>query len=146
MLATLRLRQKNVNAGAAAVESALTRFRTDPWTMTRYMDRAIQLAKLIGTNEPPLGRRMFAALEQPFAVYASEENRLVTRAEMTRQLDFPGLCGPAVGALEPHVPWTESFLRLRRDCYQATNNPLLPIAEEQLNEFLENSTQPLIAP
>ena len=110
------------------------------------MDRAVQLAQIIGTASLRSARRMFDALEQPFAVLASEETRLVARAEMTRQIDFPGLCGPAVGALEPHVPWTESFLRLRRDCYQATSHPLLAAAERDLNEFLGNAAQPLVAP
>ena len=88
---------------------------------------------------------MFDALEQPFAVLASEETRLVARAEMSRLVDFPGLCGPAVGALEPHVPWTESFLRLRRDCYQATGNSLLAAANRDLDTLLSHSSQPLLA-
>jgi hypothetical protein len=44
------------------------------------------------------------------------------------------------------VPWTEEFLRLRRDCYQATADPLLAAANRDLNTFLSNSAQPLLAP
>jgi spermidine synthase len=146
MLATLRLRQARLGDAATAVESALVRFRTDPWTMTQLMDRAVVIAQNIGTKEPPLARRLFDALERPFATLATEETRLVARAEMTRLLDFPGLCGSAVGALEPHVPWTESFLRLRRDCYQATGHPLLAAADRDLNTLLSHSAQPLLAP
>ena len=70
----------------------------------------------------------------------------MARAEMSRQVDFPGLCGPAVGALEPHVPWTESFLRLRRDCYQATGHPLLRRPPNATwTNFSANSSQPLLA-
>jgi len=146
MLTSLRLRQARVADAVAAVESALTRFRTDPWPMTRYMEHAVQLAGVLANSDAATARRMYTALSVPFAVLAAEETRLVTRAEVTRLVDFPGLCADAVGALEPHVPWSESFLRLRRDCYQATNNPRLPVASEELDEFLRNAAQPLIVP
>ena len=68
----------------------------------------------------------------------------MTRAEVSKLVDFPGLCGEAVGALEPHVPWSESFLRLRRDCYQAINSPLLATANRDLDEFLANAAEPLL--
>jgi spermidine synthase len=146
MLATLRLQQAKAPDAAAAVEAALVRFRTDPWTMTRYMDRAIQIAQIIGTGQPSLARRMFDALGQPFAVLASEEARLLARAELTRAVDFPGLCREAVDALGPHVPWAESFLRLRRDCYQATRDARLARTEADLNDFIAATAQPLITP
>jgi hypothetical protein len=31
-----------------------------------------------------------------------------------------------------------------RDCYQATNSPLLPVANRELDEFLANAAQPLL--
>jgi spermidine synthase len=144
MLTSLRLRQVRVGDAVAAVEAALTRFRTDPWPMTRYMEHAIQLAGILANRDAVTARRMHAALGQPFALLAAEETRLVTRAEVSKLVDFPGLCGDAVGALEPHVPWSESFLRLRRDCYQAINSPLLPVATSELDEFLANAAQPLL--
>jgi hypothetical protein len=144
LLATLRLQTKALPAAAAAAEAALVRFRSDPWTMSRYMERAVQIAKLVGTADASLARRMFDALEQPFAVLASEEVRLTTRAELTRQVDFGGLCRPAIGALEPHVPWTESFLRLRRDCYQAAGDPRLETAERDLSRYLAGAAQPIL--
>src|SRR4029079_16402513 len=104
---------------AAAIESALTRFRTGPWAQLRYIDRAIQIAGLIAQRDASLAPRMFAALGTPFAVEVAKDSRLVTRAQMTRQGDFPSLCGGAVAALEPNIPWSEDFLRLRYDCYQA---------------------------
>ncbi len=146
MLAMLRLTQSKMGEAAGAIESALGRFRADPWSMTRYIEQTIHIAAILAARDPSLARRMFAALEQPLAVLAGEDERLIARAEITRQIDFAGLCGPAVGALEPHVPWTESFLRLRRDCYQAAGHPLLPAAERDLNEFLGNSSQPLVGP
>ena len=111
-----------------------------------YIDHAVNIARILAGRDPSLARRMFAALDQPLAVRAAEEDRLIARAEISQQIDFAGLCGPAIGALEPHVPWNESFLRLRRDCYRAAGHRLLPAAERELNEFLGNSSQPLIGP
>jgi hypothetical protein len=79
---------------------------------------------------------MFDAMGQPFAVHGLEDVRLLTRAALTRQLDFAGLCAGAVGALEPDVPWNDGFLQLRRDCYQASGSPRLSIANRELAEFL----------
>jgi spermidine synthase len=145
-LTALRLRQGKPAEAANALEAALTSFRTDPWTMSRHMDRAVQLAQVVAGIDTATARRMFDALSQPFAVLASQEVRLTARAELTQRVDFPGLCREAVGALEPHVPWTESFLRLRRDCYSTTGDSRLPDAEADLNEFLAAAAQPLIAP
>jgi hypothetical protein len=144
MLTALRLRQAKPAEAAAAIESALVRFRTDPWTMSRFMDRAVQLAQVVGGAEPAMARRMFDALDKPFAVLASEEMRLSARAELTRRIDFPGLCRAAVMPLEPNVPWVEGFLRLRRDCYAATNDARQAAAEVDLNEYLANAAQPLV--
>jgi hypothetical protein len=144
MLTSLRLRQARVADAVVAVDAALTRFRTDPWPMTRYIERAVQLAGILANRDTETARRMHAALGEPFAVLAAEEARLVTRAEITRLIDFAALCAPAVAPLEPHVPWSESFLRLRRDCYQTANHALLPEANRDLDEFLANAAEPLI--
>ncbi|OFV94162.1 MAG: hypothetical protein A3G76_00970 [Acidobacteria bacterium RIFCSPLOWO2_12_FULL_65_11] len=146
LLATLRLQQLRLPEAAAAVEAALVRFRTDPWSMQRYMERAVQIAQILVSRDRTLARRMFDALGQPFAVHAIEDRRLVALAELTRQVDFRGLCGAAVSALGPDVPWTESFLRLRLDCYQATSSPRAAAAARDLDEFLVNQPQPLIKP
>jgi spermidine synthase len=145
MLGILRLRQSKLAESATAIESALVRFRTDPWTQSRYVYRALDVAMLLATRDAELARRMFAALGSPFAVDAAEDARLVTRAQVSRQLDLRGLCVAAVGALEPHVPWNEPFLRLRRDCYEATNHPLLQTAASDLDEFLKTAPRPIVS-
>ena len=89
MLGILRLRQSKLAESATAIESALVRFRTDPWAQSRYVYRALDVAMLLATRDTELARRMFAALGSPFAVDAAEDARLVTRAQVSRQLDFP---------------------------------------------------------
>jgi spermidine synthase len=146
LLATLRLQQLKLPEAAAAVEAALVRFRTDPWSMQRYMERSVQIALILASRDQGLAGRMFEALGQPFAVRAIESIRLNALAELTRQMDFRGLCGPAVGAFEPHVPWDERFLRLRLDCYQAIGSPRAADATRDLNDFLASQPQPLVKP
>ena len=136
ILATLRLRQLKLADSAAAIESALTRLRTDPWPAARVTQRALQLAEILASRDKSLARRMFDAMGQPFAVRGLEDVRLLTMAGLTRQLDFGGLCAGVVGALEPDVPWNDGFLQLRRDCYQASGSPRLVIANRELAEFL----------
>jgi hypothetical protein len=43
------------------------------------------------------------------------------------------------------VPWNEPFLRLRRDCYEATNHPLLQTAASDLDEFLKTAPRPIVS-
>jgi hypothetical protein len=135
ILATLRLRQLKLADAAAAVESALTRLRTDPWPPARYIQRALQIAEILASRDRTLSRRMFDAMGQPFAVRGLEDIRIITRANLSRQIDFAGLCAGVIGALEPDVPWNDAFLALRRDCYQASSNPRLAEANRDLAAF-----------
>jgi hypothetical protein len=144
LLATLRLRQLKLTEAAAAVEAALVWFRTDAWSLQAYMERTVQVAQILASRDQTLARRMFDALGQPFAVHAIEDARLAARAQLARQVDFRGLCGTVIGELEPNAPWSESFLRFRLDCYQATGSPLAALAARDVNEFLGNQPQALI--
>ena len=138
LLATLRLLQGRLPDAATILEATLTRLQTDPWPLVRFEERAIQIAKQIADRDPSLAPRMLEALSHPLALDALEDLRLTTRAEMTRASNFGGACRDAVGALEPHVPWTQSFLTLRQDCYQAAGDPRLVAATRDLDEFTRN--------
>ena len=138
LLATLRLLQGRLPDAAATVEATMARLQTDPWPLVRFEERAIQIAKQIAERDPSLAPRMLDALAHPLALDALEDLRLTTRAEITRSTNFGGLCRDAVDALEPHVPWTQSFLRLRQECYQAAHDPRVAIAARDLGEFTRN--------
>ncbi len=144
LLATLRLGQQRLPEAAEAVAAALMRFRTDPWPRVRLKERAFQLADVLAAASPALGRKLFDAMAEPLAVDAIDDIRTATRAAMTRRIDFPGLCNGAVSALEPHVPWTEPFLRLRRDCYNVTRDARLARATDDLAEYLRNAGPTII--
>lgn len=136
ILAGLRVAQGRYADAAAALEAALLRFRTDPWPTLRFQEKAVQIADVLAARDPSLAARTFEALGQPFAVRAIEDTRRITYAELTARFDFVGKCREAIDALEPNVPWTERFLRMRRDCYQATEDGRLAQAALDLEEFL----------
>ena len=142
-LAELRLRQGRDEEAAAALEAALARFRRDPWPLTQFKQKAVAMAGALGQRNPLVARRMYAALREPFSVRAADEDRLGTMAGLTRVIDFRGLCRDAVGAFEPHVPWTSQFLGLRRDCYEAVGDPRLEAATRDIIDFISREGLPL---
>ena len=125
-----------------AVRRAI-RSRADPWALPRIKLKAMELASAVSTRGPGASRRMFVALGEPFALRALEDERLIARATLTPAIDFKGLCREAVGRLEPHVPWTETFLSLRRGCYETAGDVRLDAATRDLLEFFAREPLPL---
>ena len=135
ILATLRFRQGRFEDAAAALEAAFADFRASPWALNRFKERGVALASAVAVRRPDLAARMFDGLKSPFAIRALEDERLATEANLTRLLDFKRQCHGAVAALEPHVPWSRSFLTLRLDCYRAVGDPRLGTAIRDLEDF-----------
>ncbi|MEO8257842.1 MAG: fused MFS/spermidine synthase [Acidobacteriota bacterium] len=136
ILATLRFRQGRFEDAAAALEAAFADFRDSPWALHRFKERAVALATAVAIRRPGLAVRMFDGLNSPFAIRALQDERLLTVATLTRLLDFDRQCRDAVAALEPHPPWSRSFLTLRRDCYRAVGDPRRGAAARDLDEFV----------
>lgn len=143
VLATLRLRQSRLDEAAAALVSALTRLRTDPWAQIRFVQKALALAEGIAEKNPALARQLFEALKQPFSVQAADTPRLVTRVDLAVRFDFRATCQAAFTDLEPHIPWTQALLVMRRDCYQQTSDPRLPDALRDLEAYASREPIPL---
>ena len=144
ILATLRLRQSRYDEAAAALSAAFIRQRTDPWPLIRFTQKGLTLAETVAARQPSTARRMFDALEKPFSVRAADVPRVVTRADLAVHVGFTGACQVALAEVEPHVPWARPFLIMRRDCYQATNDPRLPDALRDLGEFISHEPLPLV--
>ena len=103
ILATLRFRQARFDDAAAALEEAFENFRTDPWALNRFKQRAVGLAGAVATRSPQIAARMFEALSAPLALRALQDERLGVLAALTRRVGFEASCQDAVGALEPQV-------------------------------------------
>ena len=143
ILAALRLRQKRGPEAAAALNAALIRLRTDPWPAENLKQKAVELAGPIAESDPAAARLLFDALREPFSVRAIDVNRLIAAAALSRRIDFPGLCRVPIGALEPFPPWEAFALSIRRDCYQATNDPRLAAATSDLERYYQHEAVPL---
>ena len=141
MLARLRARQGRLEEAASGLESALIRYRTDPWASSVVMRDALNLAAEVGVRQPALAPRLFEAVRSPFVVYADNDQRLTAMAELLSRLDLKSHCREALKPLEPYVAWSGNWLTLRRDCYVATNDPDADRAARDLTEFMR--TEPV---
>jgi spermidine synthase len=141
--AVLRVRQSRLDDAATAVASGITRLRTDPWPPLRYKQQALDVAAAVGARQPQRARLLFDALAERFSVQAVDTLRQMTRVNLAARLDYKSVCQRAIGELEPHVPWSQPFLLMRRDCYRATNDARLPAALRDLDEFLSREPMAL---
>jgi hypothetical protein len=118
ILATLRIRQGRFEEASLLVQDALTRYRATPWLQREVMWRGIRSAALVAEADRAQAPRMAALLDQPFAARLNDQQRAIERIHAAYSA---GGCGPetieALRAVEPHVPWEQELLLLRRDCY-----------------------------
>ena len=135
VMARWHLRNGEPELAAEELIAAFRLIREDPWTWQPHAQRATALAMEIGRASPELGRRLFEELAEPFAAEQQSEARLFARLTLAHEVDRDALCVEAHEAYEPWIPWTEPFLRRRRDCYEATNHPLAVTAQRQLEDF-----------
>jgi len=132
------IRKEQFDLGTDAAIKAFEQYRTDPWAEPAVMQRLVVLVPDIARKDKALGRRLFDALKEPFALQLQEEVRKVSRMQLASRIDFPGMCVEAVSAYEPSVPFRAGFLLKRLDCYQVNNHPLRAKANKELEEFFEN--------
>lgn len=142
ILARLLWRREQFEQATQVLEDVFRRLQTDPWPSRDLTGRTVVLAQQVAesANDDRLSMRLFQALEKPFSIYNNEEMRLVRLLGIGMKLD-QGRYGErtlaAVESAEPHVPWQEVFLKIRKACYEATSNPRLAIAERDLRDFLK---------
>jgi spermidine synthase len=128
-------RQGRIVEATDEMVETLRGFKSDPWPFPPMMQRALRLALDLGRESPEGGEMLVAELADPFVLHALDETRLRIRINLIQKVDFERFCVEAFTDLEPHVPWEESFLRRRRDCYVQQGHPLAASAERQLQQF-----------
>jgi predicted membrane-bound spermidine synthase len=122
---------------AAAFEGAFRAFRTDPWPRQEVMDRALDRVAVMFAGDRVLGRRMFEALHEPFAVDALRAHRRAVARQIAETSDARGLCVEALTPDEPHPVWELGSLTRRYGCYQVNHHPLAAAAKQDLERFVE---------
>jgi len=135
MLAWLRTNQGRTEEAVEALERALVAYRTDSWQTLATMSDTLRLTVQIGTRAPAYAPRLIEALQAPFAVYAMEETRLDAMARLLNDSNLARSCRRVLEQVEPNVPWTATWLKLRRDCYAATADPRAADAARDLDRF-----------
>jgi spermidine synthase len=139
--ARLLWRQHRATEARDIVGKALASLRDNPWPMQALIRRTIDLAVEIVENDSTGGggRAIYEALEKPFAVYNNDEDRILALIRVAINLDQ----GPrgqevlrSVEALEPNIPWTFGFLKIRSACYTASRHPLAADAQSDLVDFV----------
>ena len=142
VMARLRLRQGRHAEAAAELERAFLAYRADPWPSLLLMSGALGLAGDLARVHPPAAPALFAALAEPFPVYAVESDRLEARLRVAEALP-PDACREALAPLERPVAWTLQFLIYRHTCYDRAGDPRASLARADLDEFLRLDRQAL---
>lgn len=139
--ARLLWRQKQVEQARTKMGEVLLSLRTDPWPMQALITRTIDLAveMVEGAETSAATASIYSALQEPFAVYNSDEARMFALIRAGINLDR-GLTGKHVlqslEAAEPHVPWNFVFLKIRSACYTALDHPLAADAQSDLVDYV----------
>ena len=140
--ARLLLRQNKLPEAAQAMQSALLRYRSDPWPFPPTMVHTLNMADELVRRDRSLGEPLLQTLSQPFAVMANEDNRQLAIFAVARHLRSVAACSLALPVFEPHVPWRFEFLLWRRDCYKTLGDPRFEQADHDLDEFASSQPAP----
>lgn len=139
--ARLLWRQNRIEEARATMGDTIASLHVDPWPMQALITRTINLAIDIVEEDKTSagGKSIYAALQEPFAVYNSEEARMFALMRVGISVD-QGLTGEhvlhSVEAAEPNIPWNWGFLRIRSACYTASQHPLAADAQSDLVDYL----------
>ena len=144
--ARLAYRRGRLDLAVASLQSAFTRYRSDPWPHQSPMSRALALAREIAAAHPSTAPVLLDALARPFAVRALEQERNVSRVAIARAAGLWDRCRDALDPLEPFVPWWPDILRYRAECYERRRDGRARRAAAELDEFLGAQPSPVPAP
>jgi len=116
---------------------ALRTYRVYPWANRALIMRSFDL---VGSSLDDQGAAtVFAELREPFAVRVLDIARLEVRSAIGMKPGFEQYCVDALAPLEPNVPWNETLLRGRDQCYSNFNPALAGKAHADLEKFLSNA-------
>jgi hypothetical protein len=137
ILARYYLRSGDPARALEALKTALTEFRVYPWVQIKVLYRSFDLGLELVNAIPDRAMDLFEMFSEPFSVRIHENTRKIKLIQISAAL--PAVQGiKALQQVEPHVPWTEEFLRYRLHVYQKSNHSLEPLAQKELNEFVKN--------
>ena len=140
--ARLLFRKGQTDEAAAALESALRSYQSDPWPAFKVMQRALHLAVEMSQASAPLSGRFLTLLQQPFAVGMLDASRLTTQFSLSEIEGLTAHCAQVAAEVEPYIPWQQDFLLWRLNCYHLLKLPQSQSASMDLNLFLAQKPKP----
>ncbi|HVJ94951.1 MAG TPA: hypothetical protein VM580_34465, partial [Labilithrix sp.] len=117
------------------LEQGFLASRTYPWVDRDTMPVALDLARRLGDRNPPVARKLAAALAEPFSVYGFDQERGATYVQLARSASDPALCVRAIDSLAPLFMNTVLY-ESRLDCYRQAGDPRQAEAELEFGRLL----------
>jgi len=126
--------RKQYAESAVAIAAALTQMRHDPWGLPEIVGGALDFAAVLSVLDAAQAPRLYAAVREPFAIGCADVHRRLVACRIAASF-MPTEAAGWIAAMEPNIPWTASFLKLRWQVYSRTGNPLVGQAGEDLSAF-----------
>ena len=138
LLGLLRYRQGRVDDALTHLTASFIGLRSDPWAMAPIASAAFGLAVELAAQKPEPAEAIYAALREPFALSAFEEQRRACAFLVAQNLPDTVLL-ESVEAFEPHPIWRKEFLFARARVYQAAAHRLAAPARRDFDLFLKSA-------
>ena len=135
--AILLEKQGKISEAVTILESVFVALRNNPWPLPDLVKHALQLVINLERKQSDYAIRLFNALNSPFSTRIMEIKRNEALFFLAQSIDNIHV-KKVLDNLEPFVPWNKRVLTVRRNVYKETGNPLLKIAQMELDEFFEN--------
>jgi predicted membrane-bound spermidine synthase len=136
--ATLSWRRGRFEESAEHLMNAFRAYVRDPWTLHNLVENALGLARKVAEKDRSAGIRLFETLEKPFPFSLLNVQRLNVLSALAEKLDLRRLCARAIEPFGRLSPWDREALKFKARCYDATGDPRLNEAREELKRFSAN--------
>jgi hypothetical protein len=106
-----------------------------PRALSRGLGLAVALPAQLDERGPAAAAALLDPLLTPFAEGNLDELRRAAALRLAPAAGFEAWCQRALATMEPHPPFHVALLQQRVACYAAAGDPLLPLAQADLDRY-----------
>jgi spermidine synthase len=128
-------RKNDADGAVSELTTLFDAYRKDAWFFLITCRQSLSLAKEIVAARPEFAKPLAEALRRPFCLCIQDEERRITAAEIAAKVPEPAFTAPFIEAFEPEPLWRGDFLKMRSDCYTASQHRLARKAKNDLIMF-----------